>query len=107
MKRYLIQDKNTGKFLRRVTSYGSCKKNTWVVSADDATLITTSSAVTNIVNNLYSINNWPEAHGDRLKYRAGHYLKDSFPVKVIPVEILIYPVGVQPFIDGVLNGNRS
>ena len=109
MKRYIIQDRKTGKFLRRVASYGSRKTNTWVNSADDATLITTSSAATCIVNNMPKDDSWPKNGGIRpIKYYSNHYMLDAFPFKVIPVGILMYPIDSQPFIDGVLlYGNRS
>lgn len=100
MIRYIIRNKNTGKFLRRTKGYGV--RNVWVVSADDATLITSGSAASQIAQRF---DNLP--HNQRYTARRNEMYPSRYSVEVIKVGVLIYPANVQPFMDGVLSGNRS
>lgn len=95
MKRYIIQDNTTKKYLKRTKS-GYSTRSSWMVSVDDATLITTASAASQIATQFCK----------GASYRRNRHATKSLPVRVIDVEILIYPAGVQPFMDGVLNGNK-
>jgi len=86
MKRFIIQDKITKKYLKRAN-----KEYSYVASVEDALLITTRSAAHTIVRNRQG--------GER--YHRWYPMVNK--VNVIEVNILLYPNGVQPFIDGVLN----
>lgn len=102
MKRFIIRRKADGAFLRRVASYGNKKTVRWVKSADDCTLITTSSAATCIMNGMKHDPAWPKVERGRIpKYYSRTYRQD-FPFEVIDVEIILYRAGTQPFIDGTL-----
>ena len=100
MIRYIIRNKNTGKFLRRTKGCGVY--NQWVVSADDATLITTGSAASQIAQRF---DNLP--YNRRYTARRSEMYPSLYSVEVIKVGVLIYPANVQPFMDGVLSDNRS
>ena len=104
MKRFIIRRKEDGKFLKRVATYGNRKSNYWVDSADECTLITTSSAATCIMNNMNKHEDWPQENGRRQRYYSRTWRKD-FPFEVIEVGVLIYPSNSQPFMTGVLNGS--
>jgi hypothetical protein len=85
MHRYIIRDKKTGKYLRRTKSYGI--RSDWV-DIDNATLITTGSAASQIATYFCP---------DGERYRHYRY-RDHLPVEVIKVQILLIPEGTQPFI---------
>ena len=93
---YLIRNKKTGKFVKRSKGCG-CTTNTYV-NAADATLVRSPSAATMIVQLL-------DRHVPRnmryLARRADRYTGDH---EIVKVGVMVYPVGTQPFIDGVLNG---
>lgn len=93
---YLIQNKKTGKYVKRTKSYGI--RTEYVDTADQASLIRSSSAATLIVQNLDS----DIPHSERYRSRRASWYRGDH--QVIPVGVLIFPVGTQPFIDGVLNG---
>ena len=99
MIRYIIRDKKTGKFLKRTKSYGV--SNTWVDSADDATLITTASAASQIATQFCG----RDQYNRQIKYRVRRVSYTNYPVEVIPVQVLLIPKGIQPFVDGVKNGH--
>jgi hypothetical protein len=101
MIKYIIRNKETGKFLRRTKSYGV--HNEWVTSADDATLINSGSAASQIAQRFDK----DLPHSQRYTARRGALYPSRYSVEVIKVGVLIYPASVQPFMDGVLNGNRS
>lgn len=94
---YLIRNKSTGKFVYRTAGAGRTRYS-YVDGAGDASLIRTGSAATLIVQNLDR-----DMTGSRryLARRAEFYAGAH---EVIKVNVLIFPVGTQPFIDGVLNG---
>ena len=52
MIRYIIIDHKTERFLKRVTKYGSAKRNSWVENSDEATLLTTGSAASAVLSSL-------------------------------------------------------
>lgn len=90
MIRYIIKDKASGQFLKRTKSYGVC--NRWVANIDDATLITTGSAASQIASKF--------CNGKSYYQSAVSY--SNYPVEVIKVGVLLYPEGKQPFVDGLL-----
>jgi hypothetical protein len=95
MKRYVIQNKETKEYLKRVKG---CRgmRNRWVKSPDDVTLLTSLSSVTFIIRNL-DFNSQSEYSARRARRNP-----DAFKYKCIEVGVLIYPINKQPFIDGVL-----
>ncbi len=96
MVRFIVRNKATGKYFKK-TAFGGKSQPKWVSSADDATLITTSTAAT-----------FATRHVDG-EYSAcfARLFPTKFSVEVIKVGVLIFPIGVQPFIDGVLNNDNS
>lgn len=101
MIRYIIRNKKTGKYLRRVKGCGSTY-NSWVTSIDDATLITSGSAASQIAQRFDDL-----PYSQRFIARRAALFPERYSVEVIKAGILLYPIGAQPFIDGVLNGNRN
>lgn len=98
MIRYLIRDKKTGNFLRRVKSaYGT--QSSWVSNADDATLITTSSAASQLATKFCGF----DSYGRVNSYRKNRACYKDYPVEVIEVQCLLIPIGCQPFVQGVKN----
>ena len=95
MIRYIIQNKETGKYLKRAKN-GWKTVSSWVPSVNDATLITNCSAASQIASQF--------CNGK--SYRRRSYLVNSLPVKVIEVGVLLFHADLQPFMDGVLNGNK-
>ena len=95
MIRYIIQQRETGKFLKRVKSgYGI--RSTWVDSADDATLITTGSAAT-IIARQFCV----KMGGYPFTLSNSRIMPGQYPVKVIKVQCLLIPEGIQPFVNGM------
>lgn len=91
MIRYIVKQKSTGKYLRRVTVGGS-KESTWV-DVDNATLITTASAATVVAQQFCDNAKLP-----RFRFKRQH---PDHPVEVIKVAILLIPAGTQPFLKNV------
>ncbi len=101
MIRYLIRNKQIGKWLKRTKSWRV--NNTWVSSADDATLITSPSAASQIAQSF-------DRHLDysqRFTASRSRTFPDRYSVEVVKVNVLLIPQGLQPFLDGVLNDNRN
>lgn len=92
---YLIRNKKTGRYVRRTS--GSSYP-TYVESAGDASLIRSGSAATLVIQNLDRNQTGTNRY---LARRASWYQGDHEAIKV---NVLIFPVNTQPFIDGVLNG---
>ena len=90
---YLIRNKNTGKFVYRTKGHSF-----YVNSAGEASLIRSGSAATLIIQRLDRNMTGSNRY---LTRRARWYAGDH---EVVKVNVLIFPVGTQPFIDGVLNG---
>lgn len=91
MIRYIIKNKETGKYLKRTRSYGIT--SSWVEKVSDATLITTASAASQIAGRF--------CKGDPAsgKFRIRSQSWKNWPVEVIAVSVLLFPVGAQPFFD--------
>lgn len=90
MIRYIIRNTKTGEYLYRVLS--SPKRNRWVKSADNASLITTASAASMIAGKLIST-----MTGKRTRYRKHMVAASNYPVEVIKVNVILIPEGQQPF----------
>jgi hypothetical protein len=84
MKRYLIQDIKTGKYLKRSPDY----RRSWVDTSDEASLLTTKSSATNTANNICR-----RVTGDRWAW----WEQSNSPVRVILVSVFLVPEGRQPF----------
>lgn len=100
MIRYLIRNKKTDKWLYRTKGYGT--HNSWVDSVDNASLITTSSAATLIVQKLD-----PKPRHERYTASRGRTFPSRYDLEVVKVNGLLVPEGVQPFMNLKNNGNFS
>lgn len=89
MIRYVIRNTKTGEYLYRVLS--SSKRNRWVKSADDASLITTASAASTVASNIIT-----QMTGKRTRYSK--WLASHYPVEIIKVGVILIPDGTQPFL---------
>ena len=105
MKRFIIKRKADGKFLKRTSSFGNRKTNSWVNSADECTLITTASAATCVMNTFSHAAGWPTDCGKKVRYSKFNVFR-NFPFEVVEVGVLLYPSNSQPFMTGVFNGSR-
>lgn len=92
MIRYIIRNTQTGEYLYRVTSSSKRKRNRWVKGADNASLITTSSAASFIAGDLIS-----KMTGKNTRYRKHLAQHAKYPVEVIKVNCILIPDGQQPF----------
>lgn len=90
MIRYIIRNKKTGEYLYR-TSTSCGKRNKWVAGADNATLLTTKSAASIVAGNL-SVS----LGSTKNTYSYGY---PDCPVEVIKVNVILIPVGSQPFFN--------
>lgn len=91
MIRYIIRNTKTGEYLYRVLS--SSRRNRWVKSADDASLITTASAASAVASNLIT-----QMTGKRTRYSKWMVPHANYPVEIIKVGVILIPDGTQPFL---------
>jgi hypothetical protein len=90
MKRYLIQNKETKEYVKKVSK----RWPRLVKSTAEATLFTNPVAITYAIRNLENSQRYT-AHGGKTQ-------PGLFKYECIEVGVLIYRIEEQPFIDGVL-----
>lgn len=90
MKRYLIQNKETKEYVKKINK----RWPRMVKDAGDATIFTSAASITWAIRNLERSQTYTAQYG--------RSCPGMFKHECIEVGVLIYPINKQPFIDGIL-----